>query len=45
MSLHDSKNSYGAVDLEQGSQTLDTKDAVAGGTSRPAQQSIFKRSY
>ena len=35
MSLQDSKNSYGAVDLEQGSQTLDTKDAVAGGTSRP----------
>ena len=34
MSLQDSKNSYGAVDLEQGSQTLDTKDAVAGGTSR-----------
>ena len=44
MSLQDSKNSYGAVDLEQGSQKLDTKDAVADGTSRPAQQSIFKRS-
>jgi len=29
MSLHN-KNSYGATDLEQGSQTLDTKDAAAG---------------